>query len=63
VAGLHEQWPKTLNECLKLNGDYQARVHSGQMVLLVVRQGGWMHERWPKTLKEKSGNDFRQPSY
>ncbi len=31
---------KTLKESTKLKGDYQAQVHSGQMVLLVVRQGG-----------------------
>jgi hypothetical protein len=27
---------------LKLKGDYQAHVHVGQMVLVVVRQGGWI---------------------
>jgi hypothetical protein len=27
---------------LKLKEDNQARVHSGQMVLLVIRQGGWI---------------------
>ncbi len=30
----HEWWPKVTQ------GGHQARVHSGQMVLVVVRQGG-----------------------
>ncbi len=34
-------WPKTLKSKLNLKGEYEARVHSGQMVLVVVRQGGW----------------------
>ncbi len=45
---------------LKLKGDYQAQVHSGQVVLVVVRQGAGPHERWPKILKESLENDFRQ---
>jgi hypothetical protein len=34
------QWPKTLEIKLNLTADYLVRVHSGQMVLVVVRQGG-----------------------
>jgi hypothetical protein len=26
----------------KLKGDHQAQVHLGKMVLMVVRQGGWI---------------------
>jgi hypothetical protein len=32
---------KILKTKLNLKGYYQARVLSGQMVLVVVRQGGW----------------------
>jgi hypothetical protein len=35
------RWPKTLKTKLNLKGDNQARLHSGQMVLVVVRQRGW----------------------
>jgi hypothetical protein len=36
----------------KLMVGHEVRVHSGQMVLLMVRQGGWTAMRqWPKTLK------------
>ncbi len=38
-AGLREQWPKALNKSPKLKEDYQAQVHAGQIVLVVVRQG------------------------
>jgi hypothetical protein len=31
---------KTVKANLNLKGDYKARVHLGQMVLMVVRQGG-----------------------
>jgi hypothetical protein len=34
------QWPKTLKIKQNLMGDYLVRVHSGQMVLVVVWQGG-----------------------
>jgi hypothetical protein len=46
---------------LNLKGDYQAWVHSGQMVLLVVtgREAG-LHEWYPRCSK-KSENNFRQP--
>jgi hypothetical protein len=27
--------------CNKANGDYQDRVHSDQMVLVIVKRGGW----------------------
>ncbi len=34
---------------MKTKGDYQVRVHSDQMVLMIVRQGGWGPlEQWPK---------------
>ncbi len=32
-------------------GDHQARFHSDQMVLMMVRQEARTHERWPKTRK------------
>ncbi len=32
---------KTLKESIKLKRDYKTKVHPGQMVLVVVRQGGW----------------------
>jgi hypothetical protein len=32
---------KTLRTMLNLKRDFQARVHSGQMVLMVVRKRGW----------------------
>jgi hypothetical protein len=32
---------KTLEESLLLNMDYKSPVQSGQMILMVVRQGGW----------------------
>jgi hypothetical protein len=32
-------WPKRLKTELIVEGDYQARVHLGQMVLVIVRQG------------------------
>jgi hypothetical protein len=32
---------KTLKAKLNLKGDYQARAHSGQMVVVVIRQGSW----------------------
>jgi hypothetical protein len=32
---------KTLRTKLNLKGDFQVRVHSGQMVLVVVNQGCW----------------------
>jgi hypothetical protein len=32
---------KTLKSKLIFKGDYQALVHSGEIVLIVVRQGGW----------------------
>jgi hypothetical protein len=51
-AGLHEQQPKDTQEKLKLKGDHQARVHSDQMFLMVVRQGGWT---------AVVANNFRQP--
>jgi hypothetical protein len=34
-AESRDQWPKATQ------GDHQALVQSGQMVLMVVRQGGW----------------------
>jgi hypothetical protein len=38
----------------QLKGGHQARVHSDQMVLMMVRQGGWNTvRRWPKVLKIK----------
>ncbi len=40
-AGLCEQWSKDTQESLELKRDYKNKVHSGQMVLAVVRQGGW----------------------
>jgi hypothetical protein len=40
-AGPLEQWPKALKTKLNLKGNKQALVHSDQMVLMVVRQGGW----------------------
>jgi hypothetical protein len=33
---------------MKAKGDYQDQVHSGQMVLVLVRPGGGQHEWWPK---------------
>ncbi len=42
---------KTLKTKLNLEGDCQAQVLSDQMVLVVVRQGGWAVYRWPKKLK------------
>jgi hypothetical protein len=33
-------WAKTLKTMLNLKGAFQALVHSGQMVLVVDRQGG-----------------------
>ncbi len=35
------QWPKTLKAKLNLKRDYQARIRSGQMVLMVVKRGSW----------------------
>jgi hypothetical protein len=40
-ARLCEQWPEDTQKSPKLKGDYQARVCSGQMVPMVVRQQGW----------------------
>jgi hypothetical protein len=43
---------KTLKAKPNFKEDYQARVHSGQMVLMVVRDSeAGPHGRWPKTLK------------
>jgi hypothetical protein len=39
-AGLEEWWPKDTQTKLNLKGNYQARFPPGQMVLMVVRQGG-----------------------
>jgi hypothetical protein len=39
-AGLHDWWPKDTQSKLNLKKDYQARVHSDQVVLVLVRQGG-----------------------
>jgi hypothetical protein len=35
------QWPKTVKSKLNLKEDYHAPVASGQMVLFIVRLGGW----------------------
>ncbi len=35
------QWPVALKSKHNLKGGYQAQVHSGQIVLMIVRQGGW----------------------
>jgi hypothetical protein len=40
-AELCEQWPEDTKKSPKLKGDFQARVRSGQMVPMVVRQQGW----------------------
>ncbi len=37
----------------KLKGDHQAQVHLGKMVLMVVRQGGWI--AWASS-KDSQGN-------
>ncbi len=54
---------KTHKYKLNLKGDYQSRVHTSQMVLLVVRQGGWarLRKRWPKTLQGELENDCGKP--
>jgi hypothetical protein len=36
------QWSKKLKPKLNLEGDYQARVDTGQMILMIVSQGGWI---------------------
>jgi hypothetical protein len=51
-AGLVAQRP--LRGCIpqaKAKGDYQARVHSDKMVLVVVRWEAGLVAWWPKTLK------------
>jgi hypothetical protein len=38
----HEAVAKDTQSKLNLNGNYQTRVHPGQMFLVVARQGGWI---------------------
>jgi hypothetical protein len=45
----------------KAKGDYQARVHSNQMVLTIVWREAGPVARWPKTLKWELENNSRQP--
>ncbi len=52
---------KALKTKLNLKEYYQAQVHSGQMVLVVVKQEVGPHERWLKKLKWESENDPRLP--
>jgi hypothetical protein len=46
---------KTLKAKIKLKMNYQARVHSGQLVLLVVREGGWTKLTVAKAAERKVG--------
>ncbi len=64
-AGPCEQWPNKLKTKLNLKGDYQVQVHSGQMVLMVVRQGGWTTWTVEKDIKIRVGKQLlasKQPS-
>jgi hypothetical protein len=38
----------------KLKGNYQTRVHSDQMVLMIVRQEAGSDEWWPNEAHEKA---------
>jgi hypothetical protein len=52
------RWPKTLKTKLNFKWDYQAQVYSGQMVLMVVWQGGWTILT---VAKDAQGNNPRKP--
>jgi hypothetical protein len=45
---------ETLKESPKLKGDYQAQVHSGQMVLVAVRQARLDHVNGGQRCSKKS---------
>ncbi len=45
----------------KAKENYQAHVHTDQMVLVIVRQEARPVAWWPKTLKWGLGNNSRQP--
>jgi hypothetical protein len=52
------------HRCSKLSllrGNHQARVHSDQMVLVMIRWEAGPGERWPTTLKGQLESDFRNP--
>jgi hypothetical protein len=53
-----EWWPKDTENKLNLMGDYQARVNSGQMALVVVRQGGWTMGAVAKDTQMKAGRQL-----
>jgi hypothetical protein len=52
---------KGIQKLSLLKGDHQARAHSDQMVLVMVRQENGLHERWPKMLKRESEKNSRKP--
>jgi hypothetical protein len=54
-------WPKTLKSKLNFKGDYQPLACSGQMVLVVVRQGVWTTLTVAKDVKDGTKNDSRRP--
>jgi hypothetical protein len=54
-------WPKTLKSKLNLKGNYQAQVHSGQIVLVVDRQGGWTALTVAKDAQGRVRHDSRKP--
>jgi hypothetical protein len=45
----------------KAKGNYQARVNSDQVILMIVRQKAGPVARWPKMLKWELENNSRQP--
>ncbi len=51
---------KTLRTMLNLKRDFQARVHSGQMVLMVVRKRGWTAWAVAKDIQIESEKGSRQ---
>ncbi len=60
-TGLHQRRTNskaTLSQA-KAKGNYQARIHSDQMVLVVVRQEAVLVALWPRRSKRESENDSR----
>ncbi len=45
----------------KAKVNYQARAHSGQMILVVIRHEAGLVAWWPKMIKGEFENDSRQP--
>ncbi len=60
-AGPRKRQLKVLKQSY-LKGDHQTRVHSDQMVLIMVKQEAGPCERWPKMLNRELQNNSRQPT-